>query len=170
MNKKQNCRERERTKNENSRKYNLNFMYGFGLLLFPHLFLTILMNINDVTFFSSCHLHTRALLTLVYNPMVSYPLPTQQIISLELVYSDWLDAPTASASPLKFSTFSMMDFLFSYLIQMIDAFLCPRRITINGLVLSLNILVCFWLFDGFLFRFNQCFAWWISNCSNCSAE
>lgn len=45
------------------------------------------------------------LLTSVYSRMVSYPLPTQQTISLELVYSCWLDAPTVSVSLLIPSTF-----------------------------------------------------------------
>lgn len=44
--------------------------------------------------------------------MVSYPLPTQQTISLELVYSCWLDVPTVSVSLLIPSTFLMMNSLF----------------------------------------------------------
>lgn len=43
-------------------------------------------------------------LTLVYNRMVSCPLPTQQTISLELVYSCWSNAPAASVSLLTPST------------------------------------------------------------------
>lgn len=39
--------------------------------------------------------------------MVSYRLPTQRTISLELVYSCWLDAPTGSVSQLIPSTFLM---------------------------------------------------------------
>lgn len=121
----------------------------------------ILMHINGaIAPEESAKLNTT--LTLVYNPMVSYPLPTQRIISSELVYSCWLDAPTASVSLLIFSTFSMMDFLVWCQTEMVDEFLFvlhlfvrPQRITINDFFI-VQFWVCFDFLDWFLCHFNQC--------------